>query len=156
MPLEIKIVAANREKVKIIGHKNSEQGNPFKPDFLGNDDFFFKALLKTQMKKRKMKISKTIPFKNRKIVQVISATCTCLAGGTPAFCKHVFALLHAINDYITKKLYEAPTERLDLAPAETSKMVPQTAKEVFMREPALEVENEIGFDFPPNRCYPCF
>ncbi|GFY55633.1 hypothetical protein TNIN_368041 [Trichonephila inaurata madagascariensis] len=33
--------------------------------------------------------------------QVISATCTCPAGGTPAFCKHVFELLHAINDYIT-------------------------------------------------------
>ncbi|GFV30726.1 hypothetical protein TNCV_951471 [Trichonephila clavipes] len=38
---------------------------------------------------------------------VISATCTCPAGGTPVFCKHVFALLHAINDYIAKKLYEA-------------------------------------------------
>ncbi|GFW07369.1 hypothetical protein TNCV_865411 [Trichonephila clavipes] len=34
---------------------------------------------------------------------VISATCTCPAGGTQAFCKHVFALLHAINDRITKK-----------------------------------------------------
>ncbi|GFY50418.1 hypothetical protein TNIN_352521 [Trichonephila inaurata madagascariensis] len=52
--------------------------------------------------------------------EVISATCTCPAGGTPAFCKHVFALLHAINDYVTKKLYEAPTQRLDLAPAEIS------------------------------------
>ncbi|GFU64608.1 hypothetical protein TNCV_849791 [Trichonephila clavipes] len=29
---------------------------------------------------------------------VIRATCTCPAGGTPAFCKHAFALLHAIND----------------------------------------------------------
>ncbi|GFV85576.1 hypothetical protein TNCV_3774001 [Trichonephila clavipes] len=39
---------------------------------------------------------------------VISATCTCPAGGTLAFCKHVLALLHAINDYyIAKKLYEA-------------------------------------------------
>ncbi|GFY76502.1 hypothetical protein TNIN_195741 [Trichonephila inaurata madagascariensis] len=26
-------------------------------------------------------------------------------------------------------------------------MVPQTSEEVFMHEPALEVENEIGFDF---------
>ncbi|GFX93545.1 hypothetical protein TNCV_1094851 [Trichonephila clavipes] len=51
---------------------------------------------------------------------VISATCTSPAGGIPAFCRHVFALLHAINDYITKKLYEAPTERIDSAPAENS------------------------------------
>ncbi|GFS67741.1 transposon Ty3-G Gag-Pol polyprotein [Trichonephila clavipes] len=36
---------------------------------------------------------------------VISTTCTCHAGCTTAFCKHVFALLHAINDYITKKIF---------------------------------------------------
>ncbi|GFT21221.1 hypothetical protein TNCV_2582821 [Trichonephila clavipes] len=42
----------------------------------------------------------------RATCQVISATCTCPAGGTPAFCKHAFALLHAINDYIAKKLIE--------------------------------------------------
>ncbi|GFX86011.1 CLIP domain-containing serine protease [Trichonephila clavipes] len=47
------------------------------------------------------------------VTQVISAACTCPAGGTPAFCKHVFALLHAMNDYI-KKMYGAPTERLDI------------------------------------------
>ncbi|GFY67803.1 SWIM-type domain-containing protein [Trichonephila inaurata madagascariensis] len=93
----------------------------------------------------------------RTTCQVISATCTCPAGGTPAFCKHVFALLHAINDYITKKLYEAPTEILQTwHQPKPVKMVPQTAEEVFMREPALEVENEIGFDFLPNLCYPCF
>ncbi|GFY46676.1 SWIM-type domain-containing protein [Trichonephila inaurata madagascariensis] len=84
----------------------------------------------------------------RTTCQVISATCTCPAGGTPAFCKHVFALLHAINDYVTKKLYEAPTQRLQTWHQPKSvKMVPQTAEEVFMHEPALEVENEIGFDF---------
>ncbi|GFU86304.1 transposable element Tcb1 transposase [Trichonephila clavipes] len=76
---------------------------------------------------------------------VISATCTCPAGGTPAFCKHVFALLHAINDYIAKKLYEAPTERLQTwHQPKPVKMVPQTSEEVFMREPAIAVENEIG------------
>ncbi|GFY64507.1 hypothetical protein TNIN_234821 [Trichonephila inaurata madagascariensis] len=87
---------------------------------------------------------------------LVSATCTCPAGGTPAFCKRVFALLHAINDYITKKLYEAPMERFQTwHQPKPVKMVPQTAEEVFMLEPAL-VENEIGFDFPPNLCYPCF
>ncbi|GFQ66626.1 hypothetical protein TNCT_69691 [Trichonephila clavata] len=49
----------------------------------------------------------------RTTFEVISAACTCPAGGTPAFFKHVFALLHAISDYITKKLY-------DLAPAKTN------------------------------------
>ncbi|GFY55226.1 SWIM-type domain-containing protein [Trichonephila inaurata madagascariensis] len=79
----------------------------------------------------------------RTICQVISAICTCPAGGTPAFCKHVFALLHAINDCITKKLYEVPTERLQTwYQPKPIKIVPQTAEEVFMREPALEVENE--------------
>ncbi|GFY76222.1 hypothetical protein TNIN_42341 [Trichonephila inaurata madagascariensis] len=91
----------------------------------------------------------------RTTCQVISATCSCPAGGTPAFCKHVFALLQAMNDYITKKLYEAPTESLQAwHQPKPVKMVPQTAEEIFMREPALEVENEIGFDFPPNLCYP--
>ncbi|GFX71011.1 SWIM-type domain-containing protein [Trichonephila clavipes] len=80
--------------------------------------------------------------------QVISATCTCPAGGTPAFCKHVFSLLHAINDHIAKKLYEAPTERLQTwHQPKPIKMVPQTSEELFMRELAIAVENEIGFDF---------
>ncbi|GFU98770.1 retrovirus-related Pol polyprotein from transposon opus [Trichonephila clavipes] len=76
---------------------------------------------------------------------VISATCTCPAGSTPTFCKHVFALLHAINDYIAKKLYEAPTERIQTwHQPKPIKMVPQTSEELFMREPAIAVENEIG------------
>ncbi|GFS93834.1 putative gag-pol protein [Nephila pilipes] len=38
--------------------------------------------------------------------------CTCPAGKDPAFCKHTFALLHAIDDYIKKEMFSAPTERL--------------------------------------------
>ncbi|GFV54136.1 retrovirus-related Pol polyprotein from transposon 412 [Trichonephila clavipes] len=84
--------------------------------------------------------------------KVISAAYTCLAGGTPAFCKRVFALLHAINDYIAKKLYEAPTERLQTwHQPKPVKMVPQTSEEVFMHEPAIAVENEIGFDLNVER-----
>ncbi|GFT46180.1 SWIM-type domain-containing protein, partial [Trichonephila clavipes] len=98
----------------------------------------------------KAEMKKKVPYKPsvqiRTTCQVITATCTCPAGGTPAFCKHVFALLHAINDYIAKKLYEAPTERLQTwHQPKPVKMVPQTSEEVFMREPAIAVENEIGY-----------
>ncbi|GFS43513.1 hypothetical protein TNIN_294741 [Trichonephila inaurata madagascariensis] len=123
------------------------------PACLENDDFFIQGFVKAEMKKR---VTYKPSVQIRTTCQVISATCTCPAGGTRTFCKHVFALLHTINDYITKNFYEAPTERLQTChQPKPVKMVPQTA-EVFMRKPALEVENEIGFDFPPNLCYPCF
>ncbi|GFX53028.1 SWIM-type domain-containing protein [Trichonephila clavipes] len=109
-----------------------------------NDDFFIQGFVKAEMKK-KVTYKPSVQIKTT--CQVISATCTCPAGGTPAFCKHVFALLHTINDYIAKKLYEAPTERLQTwHQPKPVKMVPQTS-EVFMREPAIVAENEIEFDF---------
>ncbi|GFW43123.1 SWIM-type domain-containing protein [Trichonephila clavipes] len=74
------------------------------PDFLMNDAFFIQGFVKAEMKK---KVTYKPSVQIRTTCQVISATCTCPAGDTPAFCKHVFALLHAINDYIAKKLYEA-------------------------------------------------
>ncbi|GFT80682.1 SWIM-type domain-containing protein, partial [Nephila pilipes] len=43
---------------------------------------------------------------------ILNARCTCPAGKDPAFCKHTFALLHAIDDYIKKEMFSAPTERL--------------------------------------------
>ncbi|GFT89585.1 SWIM-type domain-containing protein [Trichonephila clavipes] len=47
-----------------------------------------------------------------------------------------------------KKLHEAPTESLQTwHQPKPVKIVPRTAEEIFMRGPALEVENEIGFDF---------
>ncbi|GFU15928.1 SWIM-type domain-containing protein [Trichonephila clavipes] len=110
-----------------------------------NDDFFIQGFVKAEMKKR---VTYKPCVQIRTTCLVISATCTCPAGGTPAFCKHVFALLHAINDYIAKKLYEAPTERLQTwHQPKPIKMVSQTSEELFMREPAIAVENEIGFDF---------
>ncbi|GFU25257.1 hypothetical protein TNCV_1739091 [Trichonephila clavipes] len=114
------------------------------PDCLVNDYFFIQGFVKAEMKKR---VTYKPSIQIRTTCQVISATCTCPAGGTPAFCKHVFALLYAINDNITKKLYEAPTERLQTwHQPKPVKMVSQTA-EVFIFEPALEVETEIGFGF---------
>ncbi|GFX31297.1 SWIM-type domain-containing protein [Trichonephila clavipes] len=70
------------------------------PDFLMIDDFFIQGFVKAEMKK---KVTYKPSVQIRTTYQVISVTCTCPAGGTPAFCKHVFALLHAINDYIAKK-----------------------------------------------------
>ncbi|GFY32824.1 SWIM-type domain-containing protein [Trichonephila clavipes] len=69
------------------------------------------GFVKAEMKKR---VTYKPSVQIRTTCQVISATCTCPAGGTPAFCKHVFALLHAINDYIIKKLYDGIVDyRLD-------------------------------------------
>ncbi|GFU61621.1 hypothetical protein NPIL_621861 [Nephila pilipes] len=44
--------------------------------------------------------------------EILNARYTCPARRAPAFYKHTFALLHAINDYIRKEIYSAPTERL--------------------------------------------
>ncbi|GFY54595.1 hypothetical protein TNIN_319871 [Trichonephila inaurata madagascariensis] len=41
-----------------------------------------------------------------------SAKCTCPAGGAPTFCKHVFAILYALEDYSSKEMYTTSTERL--------------------------------------------
>ncbi|GFV54137.1 hypothetical protein TNCV_1027091 [Trichonephila clavipes] len=113
------------------------------------EDFFIQGFVKAEMKK---KVTYKPSVQIRTTCQVISAAYTCLAGGTPAFCKRVFALLHAINDYIAKKLYEAPTERLQTwHQPKPVKMVPQTSEEVFMHEPAIAVENEIGFDLNVER-----
>ncbi|GFR14340.1 hypothetical protein TNCT_736671 [Trichonephila clavata] len=43
---------------------------------------------------------------------IITARCSCSAGATPAFCEHVFALLHAIEDYVKKELFHASTEQI--------------------------------------------
>ncbi|GFW20054.1 SWIM-type domain-containing protein [Trichonephila clavipes] len=149
-------VAANISKgLKLFDDKFVSKISFTEPDFLMIDDFFIQGFVKAEMKK---KVTYKPPVQIRTTYQCITLifkifltlgykcnTCTCPAGGTPAFCKHVFALLHAINDYIAKKLYEAPTERLQTwHQPKPVKMVPQTS-EVFMREPAIAVENEIGF-----------
>ncbi|GFT42974.1 SWIM-type domain-containing protein [Trichonephila clavipes] len=139
-------VAANVSKgLKLFDDKFVSKISFTEPDCLVNDDFFIQGFVKAKIKKR---VTYKPCVQIRTTCQVISATCTCPAGGTPAFCKHVFALLHAINDYVAKKLYEAPTERLQTwHQPKPIKMVPQTSEELFMREPAITVENEIGFDF---------
>ncbi|GFQ88163.1 hypothetical protein TNCT_737811 [Trichonephila clavata] len=67
--------------------------------------------------------------------EVITAKCTCPAGSTPAYCKHVFALRHAIVDYVSKELFYASTERLQTwhhpKPAKT---ISQEASKIFAGE----------------------
>ncbi|GFT48655.1 hypothetical protein TNCV_4636371 [Trichonephila clavipes] len=98
-------VAANISKgLKLFDDKFVSKISFTEPDFLMNDDFFIQGFVKAEMKKKGMyKPSAQI----KTTCQVFRATCTCPAGGTPAGQVHVFALLHAINDYIEKKLYEA-------------------------------------------------
>ncbi|GFV96015.1 hypothetical protein TNCV_2096831 [Trichonephila clavipes] len=64
-----------------------------------NDDFFIQGFVKAEMKK---KVTYKPSVEIRTTCQVISATCTFPAGGTPAFYKYVFALLDGFNDYIAK------------------------------------------------------
>ncbi|GFV55363.1 SWIM-type domain-containing protein [Trichonephila clavipes] len=91
-------VAANISKgLKLFDDKFVSKISFTEPDFLMNDDFFIQGFVKAEMKKVTYKPSVQI-----RTCQVFRVTCTCPAGGTPAFCKHVFALLHAINDYIAK------------------------------------------------------
>ncbi|GFV53655.1 SWIM-type domain-containing protein [Trichonephila clavipes] len=94
-------VAANISKgLKLFDDKFVSKISFTEPDFLMSGDFFIQGFVKAEMKK-KVTYKPSVQIRT---CQVISATCTCPAGGTPAFCKHVFALLHAINDYIAKKL----------------------------------------------------
>ncbi|GFQ99523.1 SWIM-type domain-containing protein [Trichonephila clavata] len=67
--------------------------------------------------------------------EVITAKCTCPAGSTPAYCKHVFALLHAIVDYVSKELFYASTERLQTwHHPKSAKTISQEANKIFAGE----------------------
>ncbi|GFW27453.1 SWIM-type domain-containing protein [Trichonephila clavipes] len=93
-------VAANISKgLKLFDNKFVSKVSFTEPDFLMNDDFFIQGFVKAEMKK---KVTYKPSVQIRTTCQVISATCTCPAGGIPAFCQHVFALLHAINENCTK------------------------------------------------------
>ncbi|GFT50887.1 SWIM-type domain-containing protein [Nephila pilipes] len=51
-------------------------------------------------------------FQGNGYFTILNARCTCPAERAPAFCKHTFSLLHAIDDYIRKEMFSAPSERL--------------------------------------------
>ncbi|GFU93853.1 hypothetical protein TNCV_1660771 [Trichonephila clavipes] len=66
------------------------------PDDAANENFVINCKVRAEMKKR---VTYQPSVEIRTTSQIITAKCTCSAGSAPAYCKHVFALLHAIEDY---------------------------------------------------------
>ncbi|GFX52781.1 SWIM-type domain-containing protein [Trichonephila clavipes] len=87
--------------------------------------------------------------------QIITAKCTCPAGSAPAYCKHVFALLHAIKDYVRNKLFYASTEWLQTwhhpKPAKT---VPQETNKIYKGESLKRRLANTNFDYEEINFYP--
>ncbi|GFX55602.1 SWIM-type domain-containing protein [Trichonephila clavipes] len=73
------------------------------------ETFVISAKVKAEMKKKIYYNPSVVITTDR---WINNAKCTCPAGGSPAFCKHVFAVLYAIEDYSCKEMYSTSTERL--------------------------------------------
>ncbi|XP_054709245.1 uncharacterized protein LOC129218950 [Uloborus diversus] len=94
-----------------------------------NSFFEISAVVKAEMKKKE---TYTAKVRISPECKVLNANCTCKAGAEPSGCKHVFALLHAVEDYSTKELYAAPTERLQSWHQPKSvTLKPEKASDVF-------------------------
>ncbi|GFT35142.1 hypothetical protein TNCV_352771 [Trichonephila clavipes] len=77
-----------------------------------------------------------------------TAKCTCPAGNDPAYCKHVFALLHAIEDDVRNELFYASTERLQTCHhPKPSKTVPQETTKIFKGESSKRRLLNTNFDY---------
>ncbi|CAL1282669.1 unnamed protein product [Larinioides sclopetarius] len=77
---------------------------------------------------------------------VLQAQCTCAIGAVPAYCKHVFTLLHAISDYSKQKLYAAPTAKLQTwHQPKAIKTVPLQSEEVFGKPSTYEGPSNSDF-----------
>ncbi|GBL72402.1 hypothetical protein AVEN_115329-1 [Araneus ventricosus] len=82
--------------------------------------------------RRKREESELELEKNESFNAILQAQCTCAVGAVPAYCKHVFTLLHAISDYSKQKLYAAPTAKLQTwHQPKAVKTVPLPCQEVF-------------------------
>ncbi|XP_059157976.1 uncharacterized protein LOC131942244 [Physella acuta] len=80
--------------------------------FKENDDCFdIFCTVKAEMAKKKFYEVSTVIEKNGKISD---GECECPGGKKPACCKHLFALLAAVEDYCRKELFSAPTEKLQV------------------------------------------
>lgn len=66
-------------------------------------------------------------------MQVRHASCECPGGAPPSCCKHTFAVLTFIQEYCTKELHDAQTEKLQEwhQPAKKKKFSPKKTSEVF-------------------------
>ncbi|GBO45651.1 hypothetical protein AVEN_222198-1 [Araneus ventricosus] len=80
--------------------------------------------------------------------KVLQAQCTCAVGAVPAYCKHVFTLLHAISDYSKQKLYAAPTAKLQTwHQPKAVKTVPLPCQEVFGKPSTYEGPSNTNFNW---------
>ncbi|GFS63455.1 SWIM-type domain-containing protein, partial [Trichonephila clavipes] len=79
---------------------------------------------------------------------IITAKYTSPAGSAPAYCKYVFALLHAIEDYVRNELFYASTERLQTwHHPKPSKTVPQKTSIIFKGESSKLKLLNTNFDY---------
>ncbi|GFW90737.1 SWIM-type domain-containing protein [Trichonephila clavipes] len=115
------------------------------PDNASNENFVINCKVRAEMKKR---VTYQPSVEIRTTCQIITAKCTCSAGSAPAYCKHVFALLHAIEDYVRNELFYASTERLQTwHHPKPSKTVPQETSKIFKGESSKRRLLNTNFDY---------
>ncbi|GFW58913.1 SWIM-type domain-containing protein [Trichonephila clavipes] len=115
------------------------------PDNASNENFIINCKVRAEMKKR---VTYQPSVEIRTTCQIITAKCTCPAGSAPAYCKHVFALLHAIEDYVRNELFYASTERLQTwHHPKPSKTVPQETSKIFKGESSKRRLLNTNFDY---------
>ncbi|GFV30413.1 SWIM-type domain-containing protein [Trichonephila clavipes] len=115
------------------------------PDNASNENFVINCKVRAEMKKR---VTYQPSVEIRTTCQIITAKCTCPAGSAPAYCKHVFALLHAIEDYVRNELFYASTERLQTwHHPKPSKTVPQETSKIFKGESSKRRLLNTNFDY---------
>ncbi|GFW88192.1 SWIM-type domain-containing protein [Trichonephila clavipes] len=115
------------------------------PDNASNENFVINCKVRAEMKKR---VTYQPSVEIRTTCQIITAKCTCPAGSAPAYCKHVFALLHAIEDYVRNELFYASAERLQTwHHPKPSKTVPQETSKIFKGESSKRRLLNTNFDY---------
>ncbi|GFT77980.1 SWIM-type domain-containing protein [Trichonephila clavipes] len=92
--------------------------------------------------------------------RINNAKCTCPAGGSPAFCKHVFAVLYAIEDYSCKEMYSTSTERLQTwHQPKPCKTLPLSSNQTFGKShnetKKIKIDEEFKCECLDNFNLPC-
>ncbi|GFT16196.1 SWIM-type domain-containing protein [Trichonephila clavipes] len=105
------------------------------PDNASNENFVINCKVRAEMKKASY-------------VPAFCGNSNNLSGSAPAYCKHVFALLHAIEDYVRNELFYASTERLQTwHHPKPSKTVPQETSKIFKGESSKRRLLNTNFDY---------
>ncbi|GFT73793.1 hypothetical protein TNCV_1327891 [Trichonephila clavipes] len=92
--------------------------------------------------------------------RINNAICTCPAGGSPAFCEHVFAVLYAIEDYSCKEMYSTSTERLQTWHSpKPCKTLPSSSNQTFgksqIEKKKIKINEEFKWQCLDNFNLPC-